>query len=481
MRELTLERIGVPKEFIKSDLIRTSRFMEPRFQWQAFHREIAAALMDASITRLIITLPPQHYKSTLACIFYPLWKLGNDPDRSIVVASYSGVLAERHSYEAMTRFQEAKYRDMFGLSLDRFVCNKGHWKIAGRRGSYSAVGIGGSLTGTPADDMIIDDYYANLKEAKSETIRRGVEDWYKTVARTRLQSEQSRIIIIATRWDEYDLIGMLLKASADNTDKWKVLVYPAFSEYAEGDFFSGKPLMKTTAFYRDQIGLDAMSPIEFETMFMCNPVPRGDIMLDPNEVEIIDRLPDGPLGVRIRGWDIAYTGSIGSDDSANALLVRAGQEVIIADADSWVAPWNVTKERIIKRLLDDDPGVMQAFETNGGQEALVDDLRHLPELSRRPIFSYTSKETKQIRALPWMLRVKGKQIKMLRGPWNEKFLNQCAHFRANAPARYDGLIDAVSKAWEGIENMVDLGAWLRGKPTNGSPGPASTLARQRTN
>jgi phage terminase large subunit-like protein len=458
-KTLTLDRIGISKGIIFGDLLRTSQYLEPAYSWAPFHRQIASALMDDSITRLIISVPPQHYKSSLASVFYPVWKIGNNPDLNIGISSYSSELAERHSYRAMNYFQNVRHSSLFGLELDQRDCSKGHWQIKGRHGSYTATGIGGMLTGTPLDIAIIDDYYANAKEANSETVRKNVESWYRTVLCTRLQSERSRIIIIATRWHENDLIGMLLNEDKEN--KWLKLIFPAFVDYKGDDYFSGKPLLKSVDFYRSQVGLDAMSPIEFETMFMCNPTPRGDIMLAPDDWQVIPRLPEGLVSKRVRGHDIAYTGTSGSDDSANALLVRVGQEVFLCDANSWVAPWHETKDREKRTIKSDDPGVLEVFETNGGQSAIVDDLKRDPELFGHPIYGIESKEKKQIRALPWMLRVKGGQIKMVDGPHKQAVFEQCAHFRASGDAKYDGIIDSISKAWEAMGNTVDLSGWLK--------------------
>jgi hypothetical protein len=455
----TIQRVGFDKRIITGSMMNTASYLEPKFRWHWFHREIAEALMDPNETRIIITVPSQHYKSTLAAEFFPLWFLGNNPDKNVIVASYSAELAERHSAETMGMFQSHKYQQMFGLELDSQQCNKGYWKIKGHNGGYVASGIRGTVMGVPADVFILDDYYATAAEARSETVRTSVKTNYRTSIRTRLQSEKSKIIIIATRYDENDLIGEIIRDDVDH--KWRVLVYPAFRNWIGDDWFTGEPLMKSREFYRDQVGLDAMSPIEFETMFMCNPTPRGDMMLSPDDWQVVPKLPEGIVSKRVRGHDIAYTGTGGSDDSANALLVRVGQEVFLCDANSWVAPWHETKQKEKDTIRADDPGVLQMFETNGGQSAIVDDLKRDQDLFGHPIWGTPSKEKKQIRALPWILKVKGGQIKMVDGPHKRAVFEQCSHFRASGDARYDGIIDSISKAWEAMGNTVDLSGWLK--------------------
>src|SRR5215472_16756335 len=54
-------------------------------------------------------------------------------------------------------------------------------------GSYYAVGRGGPITGRGAHLLLVDDPLKDAEEARSETIRRGLQDWYASVAYTRLQ------------------------------------------------------------------------------------------------------------------------------------------------------------------------------------------------------------------------------------------------------------------------------------------------------
>ena len=435
-------------------------FLEPRYAWAQFHREIAAGLMDPELVKILISLPPQHYKSTLVAVFFPIWYMGHHPDQRIMVVTYSAELAEFHSSRAMEYFQSEKYFRLFGLNIDPNVRGKGHWKIAGHDGFYHAVGIHGLTSGMPVDVLIIDDYYANMKEAFSEAISKSVKSTYSSALCYRLQSEKSKQIISATRWAENDLQGDMIKkdeAEEDETKWWHKYIYPALRNYKGNDWFSGEPLLKSKEFYRMQ--LKNSSPIEFETEFLCNPVPMGDMMISPEDWEVVPRLPEGIVKKRVRGHDIAYTGTSSSDDSANALIVRVGQEVFCVDADSWVDPWHVTKQREKETMRGDDPGILQMFETNGGQSALVDDFKRDPDLYGRPIFGTESKEKKQVRALPWMLRVKSKQFKMVEGPQKKKVYDQCVHFRASGGARYDGIMDSISKAWEAMGNTVDLSGW----------------------
>lgn len=57
--------------------------------------------------------------------------------------------------------------------------------------------------------MIIDDPVKDREQANSATIQAKVIDWYDSVALTRLQDQDSAIILIMTRWNPNDLGGYL--------------------------------------------------------------------------------------------------------------------------------------------------------------------------------------------------------------------------------------------------------------------------------
>jgi predicted phage terminase large subunit-like protein len=80
-----------------------------------------------------------------------------------------------------------------------------------------------------ADLLIIDDPLKNAEEAASRAIREKSWDWWRSTARTRLQSG-GVVVLVMTRWHEDDLAGRLLQ---DEAERWTVLELPALAE--DGD------------------------------------------------------------------------------------------------------------------------------------------------------------------------------------------------------------------------------------------------------
>ncbi|AJE32533.1 terminase large subunit [Corynebacterium humireducens NBRC 106098 = DSM 45392] len=161
-----------------------------------------------------------------------------DPDRRCVIASYSDYLARstarqarniirEHGHGATDPLTGASLPDKLGLSLADDKSAAGNWKLAGHRGGLYAVGVGGSLTGQPADVLVVDDPLKGMAEADSQVEREKVITWWESVAQTRL-APGAPVIIIQTRWHEADLVGHVLAQDKLRAEPlWKVVNIPA--------------------------------------------------------------------------------------------------------------------------------------------------------------------------------------------------------------------------------------------------------------
>jgi len=177
-------------------------------------------------------LIPTH-NSEIVSRKFPAWVLGHNPKAKIVGVSYSADLAKKFSLSIKRTIESDEYAKAFPDTRLAHGRRDGQWKnnddyfdIVDYGGFYKAVGVGGSLTGTPADLGIIDDPIKDAMQAYSETYRRRVWDWYTDVFLTRLHNESKQILIM-TRWHEDDLAGRLLK---DEPEKWTVVKIPALRE-----------------------------------------------------------------------------------------------------------------------------------------------------------------------------------------------------------------------------------------------------------
>jgi hypothetical protein len=217
-------------------------FPEYRANW---HHELLCSYLDrfikGSIPNLMVFMPPQHGKSELVSRRTPAKILGDYPDDKVVIASYSDTMAAGFNRDVQRIMETQEYTDTYPgtmiASTEReysgsWMKNSSLLEVVGRRGSLRTVGVGGSLTGNPADWAFIDDPVKDAIEASSPTTQENIWSWYNDVFLTRCNN-RTRKLITQTRWDENDLSGKLLKVMENSDrldDQWEILCLPAIRE-----------------------------------------------------------------------------------------------------------------------------------------------------------------------------------------------------------------------------------------------------------
>jgi hypothetical protein len=214
--------------------------IDRHYQLEWFHAEIARKLEDGyhrmmagESVRLMITMPPRNGKSDTSTQKFPSWALGKSPELPIMVSSYSDELATDFGMLTRTIMQTPEYNAMFDTKLRTDAKARGKW-ITEQGGGYTAVGVGGALTGRGFKIGIIDDPFKNREEANSPVVRESRYNWYRSTFYTRAEGA-TMIVFIMTRWHEDDLAGRVLKDAADAKkrgephDEWDVIEFKAIA------------------------------------------------------------------------------------------------------------------------------------------------------------------------------------------------------------------------------------------------------------
>src|SRR5437868_7029064 len=163
--------------------------LRPEFELARHHDLIMRALEAVERgerDRQMICLPPRHGKSYLTTELFPAYYLGRHPKRSIMIISYEQALADDFGRRARNLVSDPRHTAIFpGCKIHRDSSSVQHFSTTAG-GSLYAVGRGGPITGRGAHLVIIDDPLKNAAEARSETIRRTLFEFYSEVVRTRL-------------------------------------------------------------------------------------------------------------------------------------------------------------------------------------------------------------------------------------------------------------------------------------------------------
>lgn len=171
-------------------------------------------------------MPPRHGKSELCSKYFPAWFLGVFPQKNVILTSATDDLATDFSVAARDLLSE--HGHLFGTALRTDRASAQRWATT-EGGGLRAAGVGGAIMGRGADLLIVDDYFKNVEDALSETIRRKMYQWYLTTSRTRLSPAGAQVII-ATRWHNNDLIGEILATAEKTGEKWRTVSFPAIGD-----------------------------------------------------------------------------------------------------------------------------------------------------------------------------------------------------------------------------------------------------------
>lgn len=313
-RKEKVEYISVLKERLvrqaRTDLLRFTGYTMPTFDPAPFHKRYYSVLWDFAekrIKKLMVFMPPQHGKSEGSTRRLPSFILGRRPDTRLAVVSYSAPKARKFNREIQRIIDSPEYADTFPdtrLNSKNIATVAGSWlrnadecEIVGHRGSFKTVGVGGPLTGEPVDVLIMDDIYKDAKTAWSPVVRAAIEDWYDTVAETRLHNDSQQLIVF-TRWHEQDLAGRLLEQQGiydpkSNPDGWVVVIYPAIQDSEPSEYDPreiGEALWPERHNLAKLESIRSRNPHVFASLYQQKPKPLEGLMYE-NEFKEYEILP----------------------------------------------------------------------------------------------------------------------------------------------------------------------------------------------
>lgn len=328
------------------------QLLDPDYRITPAIELISRAVERATTTpgaRLMVTMPPQEGKSYLTAVLTPIRCLQRNPDARIILASYASGLAEDSS--RMARNLIAQYgtdardpltglptEDRLGLSLADDKATIANWRIKGHKGGMIAVGMGGTITGKPADILIIDDPIKGIEAADSPTERRKVIEGFQANLSTRL-APGAPIILIQTRWHEQDLAGWLLQqdaALAGELRRWEVVNIPAVSSRGLPDAL-GRPPGKAMVSARGrtpeefaQIRRDVGERV-WAALYLGSPLPLAGGLFSPAWFDLYRLSVPPTLYRRVVAVDPAETGHSDEAGIVAGGMDEAGRVILTHD------------------------------------------------------------------------------------------------------------------------------------------------------
>ena len=429
-----------------------------RWQQAEHHRTICDALMrvyKGKTRRLIINVPPRYSKTELAVINFIAWSLGRDPDAEFIHTSYGARLAANNSMSIRDLVQTEIYQKIFPkLALRKDSKARDEWKTT-KGGCVYATGSGGAITGYGAGKhrngfggaIIIDDPH-KADEARSETMRNNVIDWFRNTLESRKNTPKTPIVLIMQRLHENDLSGWLLNGG--NGEQWEHICLPALRD----DGTALWPEKHNVEMLRE---MELASPYVFAGQYQQRPSPLQGGVIKPDALQIVDAIPAGHIDW-MRGWDLAAT-----TDGDHTAGVRLGKmsdgRYIIADVVRLRGGPDERDAALINTATRDGRHVKISLPQDPGQAGKTQALYLTRALSGFSVNTSPESGDKITRAEPLAAQINVGNVMLLRAEWNDKFIDEMRMFPNGA---HDDQVDAASRAFEalmgGSTGMLD---WMR--------------------
>ena len=92
------------------------RYVWPEALIGAHHEKMASAfdrVVNGTLKRLIINMPPRHTKSEFASYLLPAFVMGHKPDTKIIEATHTGELAVRFGRKVRNLMDMDRYKELF--------------------------------------------------------------------------------------------------------------------------------------------------------------------------------------------------------------------------------------------------------------------------------------------------------------------------------------------------------------------------------
>lgn len=463
-KESVLIRMELLRRKAQKSLLPFIVYTDKKYYVNWHHKAIADRLTEFLTNpekkKVILAIPPQHGKSVIASKSLPAFALGLNPALRIAAVSYSADLARAFNRDVVRLMQSEDYVKVFpdtrlpdqrtvNDARNSYLLNTNEFEVIGYEKSYKSVGVGGGLSGRPVDLAVIDDPIKDRAQAESETYRERVWDWYMNVLLPRTHND-SKIIVIMTRWHEDDLVGRILEQ--EDAHEWEVIKIQAVKEANEG--LPEDPREPGEALWEWRHSLEKLMKIKnadiyaWDSLYQQEPSAKGGNKIKAEwwRVENASVMPDR---LKIDCWiDGAYTEKTKNDpsgfmycafDSVNEILYvtfASSKHMEMPEALDYIS------EQARHQGLDKRSRIY--FEPKASGKSMRQMLFKKDRLLNPvEISSHLVGEGKEARIQVSSPKVESGRVVLIKGYWNDEFIGQHSKF---PKAKHDEYVDLLGYA-----------------------------------
>lgn len=417
------------------------------------------AITYGQINRLLINIPPGTMKSTLTSVFWPAWEWGPKglAHHRIIGASHEEGLATRDNVKTRRLIESEWFQTRWPLGMTIDQNQKTYFENA-KNGFRQSCPVK-SMTGKRGHRVIWDDPHS-VEAALSTPLRETALRVFQETLPSRLVSpKKSAIVVVMQRLHENDVSGYIL----ENDLGYEHLCLPMEFEperkcitsigFEDPRKEEGE-LLFPERFPPEVVERDkkVMGSMAVAGQFQQRPAPRKGAFFEWENLEIVDALPAKVVG-RVRYWDKAGTDG-GGAWTAGVKMCKGADGLYYVEDVQRAQVSAAKREKMIKQTAELDGVAVKVWieqePGSGGKESAESTVKNL---SGFIIKSERASGDKAVRAEPYAVQVEAGNVKILRGAWNQSFIDEHKTFPVG---KYKDQIDASSGAF----NKLALNAGL---------------------
>jgi predicted phage terminase large subunit-like protein len=412
------------------------------------------AVTDGRINRLLINVPPGSMKSLLVSVLWQAWEWGPKGLRSLrfLTTAFNDGPVKRDARKTRDLILSEWYQSLWPeVALTRTAEMSFSNSDTGTREGVAF----GSLTSQRGDRLVIDDPHS-VDTAESETERNNTTRKFREGALNRLNDqEKSAIVVIMQRLHEDDVSGTILKLKMGYVHLMLPLEFEperacstvtGFKDPRtnDGDLLDPQRMPRETV---EKLKRDTTA-YAVAGQYQQRPAPREGGIFKRGWFGLVDAVPAGAR--RCRGWDFAASkAKVGS--SASGPAYTAGVRVAELSGVYYIehavrergSPAEV--DRLIKGTADGDGKACTiSIPQDPGQAAKGQVLAFAKLLAGFNVRFSPETGDKESRALPVSAQAEVGNVKIVKGPWNDAFLEEVCTFPAGT---FKDQTDALSRAF----------------------------------
>lgn len=448
--------------YLELDREAAKRFYQPRRKVLKRFVDALQALEDDKLDELHLSCPPRIGKTSLI-IFFLLWVMGRDSERSNLYCSYSDTITAgfyNGAIEILSDPQTYHFAEMFPTSELKGTNAKEEYFDLDRKKHYHSLtcrSLYGTLNGAcdASGYIVADDLISGIEEALNKDRLKSAWDKVNNNLLTR-GKEKTKIIFIGTRWSLADPIGVRREMLA-NDDKFKylrtqIIDIPALDDNEQSNFDYDYGVGFSTERYQAvRSSFERTNDLaSWDAQYMQKPVERTGSLFEPDAMRYYSGvLPETEPDRIIMVVDPAY----GAGDYVAAPVVyQYGSDCYVVDVVFSPENKKVTIPLICDMAIKHNVSAMQIEATKATKEFPNDVQQFLSDNGKRinlTTKAASTQSTKQDRVFAQAPIIIDNFVFLSSGCRSrdyQKFMEQMFAFKVIGKNVHDDAPDAVAMA-----------------------------------